>query len=145
MSDLYIETATRITAECPAVGFARAATTAAQAEDEVLGEVATVLVVPAAERWDPVREAGMFVSQAGRVGLSCVVGLAGVDVHAQWSQVRQELLTALRGWIPADPDAAGPLEYAGARLLAYSAEAGGRWLHSFDFNLPVRASYEHQA
>lgn len=144
MSGLFDELAARA-ATCPAVGHAQPATVAAQAEDMDLGEVATVLVVPAAERWSPVREAGLRVSASGRVSFTCVVALTFPAGFAEWETVRDQLRAAFLGWTPAWPQAVGPVEAAGGRLLAYSAEAGGRWIHAFEFNIPVQASYEHQS
>lgn len=141
---LFEELATRA-GTCPAVGHAQPATVAAEAEDMALGPVATVLVVPAAERWNPVREAGLKVSTGGRFGFSCVVALTFPAGFAEWEAVRDQLRAAFLGWTPAWSEASGPVEAAGGRLLAYSAEAGGRWIHAFDFNIPVQATYEHQS
>lgn len=143
MSGLFDILAARL-AECPSVGEARPATVAAEAEDMSLGPVATVLVVPAAERWNPVREAGMLVSTGGRFGFSCVVALTFPGGFPEWEAVRTEIRAVLLGWTPPWAEACGPIEASGGRLLAYSAEAGGRWIHAFDFNLPVQATYEHQ-
>lgn len=143
MSGLFDMLAARVS-ECPSVGEVRAATVAAEAEDMALGPVATVLIVPAAERWTPVREAGMRVGASGQFGFSCVVALTFPGGFAEWEAVRQEIRAALLGWEPQWPEAAGPVQASGGRLLAYSAEAGGRWIHAFDFNLPVQATYEHQ-
>ena len=144
MSDLFQTLADRLAPRLPAAAQVRAATSAVEAEHEPLGPAPTVLVVPAAERWTPVREAGLRVSQPGVIAFSCVVGLTFPGGFAEWSAVRAEIRAALLGWTPDHPEAAGPIEASGARLLAYDPSEGGRWLHAFDFNLPVRASYEHQ-
>ncbi|MCW5723444.1 MAG: hypothetical protein KIS81_00635 [Maricaulaceae bacterium] len=150
MSGLYEAVAARITAECPAAAQARAATAAAEADAEVLGPAPSVLVVPAAERYQPVREAGLHVSQRGSIGFSCVVALTFPGGYPQWTAIRGELIATLAGWTPPDSGfetelPAAPVEYAGARLLSYAAELGGRWLHAFDFTLPVQRSYPHQS
>ena len=143
MSGLFAILAQRV-GQCPSVGQAIPATIAAEAETMTLGPIATVLVVPAAERWNPVREAGMMVSTGGRFSFSCVVALTFPGGLPEWEAVRTEIRAALLGWTPPWSEAAGPIEASGGRLLAYSAAADGRWLHAFDFNLPVQATYEHQ-
>lgn len=144
MSGLFEQITAKVAA-CPAVGQALAATSASEAEHLALGPVATVLIVPAAERWNPVREFGMRVSASGRISFSCVVALTFPAGFAEWEAVRSQIRTALLGWIPDHPEVTGAVEAAGARLLAFSAQADGRWIHAFDFNLPAQASYEHQS
>lgn len=143
MSGLFDILAERV-GQCASVGLAVPATVAAEAETMSLGPVATVLIVPAAERWNPVREAGMKVSASGRFSFSCVVALTFPGGFPEWEAVRTEIRSTLLGWTPPWAEAVGPIEASGGRLLAYSAEADGRWIHAFDFNLPVQASYEHQ-
>lgn len=130
---------------CPSVGLARAASHASEMDAEVLGQQATVLVVPAAERWNEPRDFGMQVSVGGRIGFSCVVALTYPSGFAEWETVRGELRAAFLGWTPVHPEVTGPAYASGARLLAYSADHGGRWVHAFDFFLPSQATYEHQS
>ncbi len=143
MSGLFDVIAERLVL-CPSIGAAEAATTAAQANDMPLGPTATVLVVPAAERWNPIREAGLIVSAQGRFAFSCVLALTFPGGFAEWEAARADIRSALLGWVPAWPEAVGPIEASGARLLAYSAAEGGRWIHAFDFSFPVQSTYEHQ-
>ena len=144
MSGLFERLAERA-ADCPAVAQARAASHASEMDAEVLGVGATVLVVPAAERWTEPREAGMRVSVGGRIGFSCVVALTYPSGFAEWETVRDQLRAVFLGWTLDHPEVVGPAYAAGARLLAYSADHGGRWVHSFDFFLPAQATYEHQS
>lgn len=144
MAGLFEILAERVRTLCPSVGVAQAATVSAEAEDMPLGPVPTVLVVPAAERWNPVREAGMRVSTNGRFAFSCVLALTNPGGFPEWEACRAEVRAALLGWTPDWPEAAGAIEASGARLLAYSADAGGRWIHAFDFSFQTQATYEHQ-
>lgn len=143
--DLYQLAAAHLTVLCPSAASITAATSQAEAEQHPLGPVATVLVVPSAETWSAPRDAGLVVSAAGSLRFACVVGLTYPAGHSEWSQIRAEIRAALLGWTPDLPEAAAPVHAAGGRLLAYSADEGGRWLHAFDFILPVQASYEHQS
>lgn len=145
MTGLLQQIAERLSARCLSLSSVTPGAVAAELETHALGEVPIVLVVPAAERWSEVREAGMKVSAGGRFAFSCVLGMTSPAGVVEWEAARQEIRAALLGWTPLGSDIAGPVQAAGARLLAFSAEAGGRWLHAFDFNLPVQASYEHQA
>lgn len=141
MSDLYQAIANHLRPACPAAISIEAATSAAEAEHHNLGPVPIVLVIPAGERWSPVREAGLRVTQSGLIAFSCIVALTSPGGAAEWSAVRDQLRDALLGWTPDHSDIVGPVQATGARLLTYSSEAGGRWLHSFDFNLPAQTTY----
>ncbi len=144
MSDLFKTIADRLGPLCPAMAEVRSATSAQEANDAVLGPVPIGLVIPAAERWSPVTEAGLMVTQSGRIAFSVVVALASAQGGEAWTQARRELRAALLGWTPADDEISGPAEASGARLLNFSSEHGGRWLHAFDFTLPSQATYGHQ-
>lgn len=144
MSGLFETLADRVRTQCPSVGAARPATSVAEADSEPIGPVATVLVVPAAEGWRSPPSAGLIVSQSGRIGFTCIVGLAFPGGFSEWEAVRAELLAAFRGWTPPGVEAAEPVEFAGAQLIAFGAEEGGRWLHAFNFNFPAQATYEVQ-
>lgn len=141
MSDLYQIIADHLRGACPTPAAIEPATSAAEAEAQVVGSVPIVLVIPAGERWIAVREAGLQVTQAGLISFSCVVAMTAPGGSSDWTAVRTELRAALLGWTPDCPEIAGPVQASGARLLSYSSEAGGRWLHSFDFNLPAQATY----
>ncbi len=141
MSDLFETIAAHLTALCPSAATVVAATSAAEIESMPIGPVPTIIVVPAAETWLSPREAGMQVTVTGVIGFSCVVALTVPGGAPAWSAVRAELRAALMGWTPDHPEAAKPVEASRARLLAYSSDAGGRWLHAFDFNLPAQATY----
>ena len=146
MSGLFEILTARLTERCDTLSTVTPGRVAAEVENMAVGPDPIVLIVPAAERWSPVDQAGMKVTASGRFGFSCVLAMtepSGVDV---WEASRRQIRAALLGWTPDEwSETAGPIEASGARLLAYSAEAGGRWIHAFDFNLPVQASYEHQA
>lgn len=141
MSDLFQAIADHLRPLCPAAADVSPATSAVQAEDQALGSIPVVLVIPAGERWTPPREAGLHVTVQGRISFSCVVAMTFPGGAAEWTALRGQLRAALLGWTPNDPEVAGPVEASGARLLAYSADHGGRWIHAFDFNLPAQASY----
>ncbi len=141
MSDLFTIIADHLAGLVTAAASVTAATSAVQAEDMVLGAVPIVLVAPTGERWEPPREAAFQVTVSGRIAFSCIVALTFPGGAAEWSAVRDQLRQSLLGWTPDWPEAAKPIEASGARLLAFSAEDGGRWLHAFDFNLPVQATY----
>lgn len=145
MSGLFESLTARLTECCDALGAVAPGAVAAQAETMPLGPVPIVLVVPAAERWSPVDQFGMKVSVAGRFAFSCVLAMTEPAAVAEWETCRDQIRAALLGWTPGWSESSGPIEASGGRLLAYSADAGGRWIHAFDFNLPVQASYEHQA
>lgn len=141
MSDLFTVIAERLAGACPAAQTAVSATSAAEIDSMVLGPVPIIVVVPAAEAWSPPPEAGLQVTVAGRLGFSCIVALTFPAEIGAWSAVRGEIRAALLGWRPDVDEAAGPVEASRGRLLSYSSEAGGRWLHAFDFNLPAQATY----
>lgn len=150
MSGLYQAISDHLKSAATSAFDVRPATSAAEAEHEALGAIPRLLVIPAAERWDRVREAGLHVSQGGAISFSVVVALSYPGGFAEFETLRGELKAALCGWTPPDPGPAGdrpagPVEHSGARLLSYSAEAGGRWLHSFDFLFPAQRSYAHQS
>lgn len=141
MTDLYQTIADRLRPLVTAAADVVAATSAAEAETLPLGPVPIVLVVPAGERWSEPGDAGFIVSVFGRIGFSCVVALTLPGGAVEWTAVRDQIRGALLGWTPDVADAVEPVRATGARLLTYSAEDGGRWLHSFDFSLPVQTSY----
>lgn len=141
MSDLFTLIAARLGPLCPAAAAVVSATSAAEITDMVLGPVPTVVIIPAGESWSPSNQAGLWVTVAGRIGFSCIVAMTFPGEVEAWSATRAQIRAALLGWTPADPEVTGPAEASRGRLLSYSAEAGGRWLHAFDFNLPAQASY----
>lgn len=141
MSDLYQAIADRLRVTLTTAADVQAATSAAEIDHAPLGPVPTVLVVPSGERWTAPREAGLYVSTSGLISFACVVGLTTPGGSAEWTAVREQIRGALLGWSPSIDEAAGPVFAAGARLLSWSSDQGGRWLHSFDFSLPAQASY----
>lgn len=141
MSDLFTAIAEFLAPKVSAAANVVAATSAADADSQVFGPIPTVMVVPAAERWNEPKEAGLFVSTSGRIGFSCIVGMTFPGEREAWSTVREQLRAGLLGWTPDHPEAAGPIYAAGGRLLAYDPADGGKWLHAFDFQLPAQASY----
>lgn len=141
MSDLYAAIASHLNDLCPAASGVTSATSVAEVDSMVIGPVPTVVVIPAAESWTPPREVGLWITVSGRLAFSCIVALTAPAGGEAWSEIRAQLRAALLGWTPAEPEVAGPVEARGARLLSYSAERGGRWLHAFDFTLPAQASY----
>lgn len=141
MADLFTQIAEHLAAICPDAASVVSATSIVEVTELVLGPVPTVVVIPAAESWREPNEAGFMVSVAGRIGFSCIVALTFPAETAAWSAVRAQIRAGLLGWTPDHPDVTGPAFAKGGRLLSYSSEAGGRWLHAFDFSLPAQASY----
>lgn len=144
MTDLYQAIADRLREKLTTAVDVQAATSSAEIDHAPLGPTPTVLVVPSGERWSPPREAGFQVSVSGLISFACVVGLTTPGGSAEWTAVRSQIRAALLGWTPDVEEAAMPVFAAGARLLSWSSDRGGRWLHSFDFSLPVQVSYGAQ-
>ncbi len=147
MSDLFTAVADRLRGACPSAAQVTPAMAAVDAESMALGPIATVLVVPAAESWRPVSEAALQVCAEGRMAVTCVVGLTFPAGFGEWSTIRREIRAALLGWTPTidGPEVVGgPFMAAGGRLLSYDPQEGGRWVHGFDFTLPIQQTYEHQ-
>lgn len=146
MSDLYELIAARVRDLCPDLVDVRAATSAAELAGAPTGPIPVVHVVPAAERWSAVSEAGFRVVQSGRLAFSCIVALTFPSGFAEWTQTRQALRACLLGWTPTEAaEVNGPIEATGARLLTFSPDDGGRWLHAFDFIVPAQATIEVQS
>lgn len=144
MSDLYTLIAGRLAPRCLTAASVSAATSAEEVEALPVGVQPTLLVVPAGERWSPPRDASILVRQEGRIAFSVIVALTRPGGAPEWSQVRAEIRAALLGWLPPDPEVSGPIEAVGARLLAWSADQGGLWVHGFDFACPAQFAHPLQ-
>jgi len=76
-----------------------------------------------------------------RIGVTLVLTFPGG--FPQFEPARDQIKGTLRGWTPAG--ASKPVQYAGSRLLQYSAgQDGGRWMHLFEFTVTTQESYEEQ-
>jgi hypothetical protein len=145
MEGLYEATAQRLRDRCPALLQVATGMDANElVETLAIGPDVTVLITPLGDRADPVGEAGLIVSQreVWRLGATLVLTFPGG--FSQFEPARDQMKAALRGWSPVGSSM--PMQYAGSRLLQYSAsQDGGRWMTLFEFNVPTQATYEHQA
>lgn len=145
MQGLYQAIADRITANCPAVLQAETGMSAAELVEQLaIGPDVTALVTPLGDRADPVGSAGMMVSQreTWRIGVTLVLTFPGG--FSQFEPARDQIKATLRGWSP--EGSSMPVQYAGSRLLQYSAgQDGGRWMHLFEFSVPTQETYGHQS
>lgn len=136
--------AERLRAHCPSLLQVETGMSADELVEMLgLGADVTALVTPLSDRASPVRSAGMMVSQeeVWRFGVTLVLVFPGG--FAQFDPAYAEVKATLRGWAP--PEASMPVEYAGSRVLQYSAaKEGGRWMHLLEFTVPTQATYEHQ-
>lgn len=144
MQGLYEAAAQRIRVNCPAVLQVETGMSAPElVETLAIGPDVTVLITPLGDRADPVREAAMMVSQGETWRIGCTLVLTFPGGFSQFEPARDQMKAALRGWSPAGSST--PVQYAGSRLLQYSAgQDGGRWMHLFEFTLTTQATYEHQ-
>ncbi|MFD3263333.1 phage tail terminator protein [Phenylobacterium ferrooxidans] len=145
MQGLYDASAERLRASCPSILQVATGMDASQlVETLAIGPDVSVLLTPLGDRAHPVRDAGLIVTQGEtwRMGATLVLTFPGG--FAQFEAARDEMKGALRGWQP--PGAVSTFEYAGSRLLQYSAgQDGGRWMTLFEFTFDTQETYGKQS
>lgn len=144
MLGLYDSVKGRILDLCPAV---LQAVTGSKPEEMVetiaLGADVSVIVHPMSTTADPVREAGMVVSQRELIRFGVTMVLVFPGGFAQFEAAAEEIKVALRGWKL--PGASMPVQFAVQRTLQFSAgQDGGRQLELLEFTVPTQVSYEVQ-
>lgn len=145
MQGLYAAAAAKIAADCPTVVQVETALDAEKAVEVLaLSEDVTVLVHPLSDVADPIREAGMIVSQREAHTFGVTMALVYPGGIPQFEPARSEIKSALRGWAP--EGASMPVAYAGGQLLDYSLGGdGGRLLWLLRFVVPTQETYGHQS
>lgn len=144
MEGLYDAAAARISANCPSViQTATGLKPAEVVELLALGADVTALVCPLSDSADPVREAGLAVSQRELHVFGVTMALVAPGGLPQFETARTEIKSCLCGWSPAG--ASMPVTYAGGALLDYDvSENGGRLLWLLRFAVPTLQDYEVQ-
>jgi len=141
MIGLYDLVADRLRANCPSLLQVEVGAEGVKAiEMLALGGDVTALVAPISDEARPVSTGTFHIVQTENETFAVVMALVFPGGFPQFETARQEIKTALRGWMP--DELALPIEYVGGATLLYDLKReGGRWLHRLRFRAVSQATY----
>lgn len=141
MIGLYDLVVDRLRDDCPSLLQVETGAEGVKAiEMLALGGDVTALVSPMSDEARPVPAGTFHMVQSETETFAVVMALVFPGGFPQFETARDQIKTALRGWMP--EGLALPIEYVGGATLQYDLKReGGRWLHRLRFRAVSQVTY----